>query len=437
MKDQNKLSQILSLCRQRGFLFPSSEIYGGLNSCWDYGPLGVQMKNNIKKLWWENMTRRLNVVGLDSSIFMHSKTWSASGHLENFTDPLSDCRDCKHRFRREKEDDKCPQCGSANLTESRNFNLLFKSFMGPVEEESSVVYLRPETAQGIYVNFLNIQKSLRLKIPFGVAQIGKAFRNEITPSHFIFRMREFEQMEMQFFVSPKEGDSWFDYWRVERKQQLLSLGLKETELHFKAHSSNELAHYAKKAEDIEYDFPMGRKELEGLHNRGDFDLSRHQEFSGKKLQYFDAEQNQSYIPHVIESSAGCDRLFLALLCSAYAEESIKGENRRLLKLKPHIAPVQLAILPLSKKDTLIDMGHKIQQRLQENWFIEYDISGSIGKRYRRQDEIGTPFCVTIDFDSLGDQKVTVRDRDTMKQERLPIESLEAFLQEKMNEKSKI
>ena len=435
MKDQTKLSKIVSLCRGRGFLFPSSEIYGGLNSCWDYGPLGAQMKNNIKRFWWENMVRRPNVTGLDSSIFMQPKVWSASGHLESFTDPLSDCKDCKHRFRRDEAMDQCPQCGSKNLTESRNFNLMFKSFMGPVEGESSIIYLRPETAQGIYVNFLNVQKSLRYKLPFGIAQIGKAFRNEITPSHFIFRMREFEQMEMQFFVPPEEGGKWFEYWREERKQDLLSLGLKETELHFHVHSSDELAHYAKSAEDIEFDFPMGRRELEGLHNRGDFDLSRHQEFSGKKLQYFDAEQNQSSLPYVIETSIGCDRLFLALLCSAYKEETVAGETRKLLQLKPQVAPIQLAVLPLSKKELLMDMGHKIQQKLQKNWFIEYDVSGSIGKRYRRQDEIGTPFCVTIDFASKEDQKVTVRDRDTMKQERIPLESLEIFLKQKNELKS--
>ena len=428
--EQNQLSQIVSLCRTRGFLFPSSEIYGGLNSCWDYGPLGVQLKNNLKKLWWENMTRRDNVLGLDSSIFMHSKVWEASGHLEGFTDPLSDCKDCKHRFRRDEKRDQCPKCGSRNLTPSRNFNLMFKSFMGPVEEESSTVYLRPETAQGIYVNFLNIQQASRKKIPFGVAQIGKAFRNEITPSHFIFRTREFEQMELQFFVPPNEAEKWFDYWREERKQQLLSLGLKESQLHFKTHGSEELAHYAKFAEDIEYDFPMGRRELEGLHNRGDFDLCRHQKFSGKKLQYFDTEQSKSYLPYVIESSIGCDRLFLALLCSAYTEELVQGAKRRLLKLKAHLAPVQLAILPLSRTETLMEVGYKIQKKLQRAWFIEYDVSGSIGKRYRRQDEIGTPLCATIDFESVKDEKLTVRDRDTMNQERIPIESLELFLKDR-------
>ena len=432
MSDHPKLSEIVSLCRRRGFIFPSSEIYGGLNSCWDYGPLGVSLKNNIKRLWWENMTRRSNVTGLDSSIFMHPKVWEASGHLEGFTDPLSDCRDCKQRFRRDEGLNTCPHCGSKNLTETRSFNMMFKSFMGPVEEDSATIYLRPETAQGVYVNFLNVQQSLRYKIPFGIAQIGKAFRNEITPSHFIFRMREFEQMEMQFFIPPEEGEKWFEYWKEERKSQLISLGLKKENLNFKTHGPGELAHYAKAAQDIEFDFPMGRKELEGIHNRGDFDLSQHEKFSGKKLKYFDAEHNKSYLPYVIETAIGCDRLFLALLCSVYTEEKLEKETRTLLKFKPKLAPVQIAVLPLSRKASLMDMGHKIQQMLQEHWFIEYDVSGSIGKRYRRQDEIGTPFCLTIDFDSLEDQKLTVRDRDTMKQERLSIETVVGFLKEKMN-----
>ena len=429
MSDKNLFFKILSVCKARGFLFPSSEVYGGLNSCWDYGPLGAQLKNNLKKQWWDNMTKRSNVTGLDSSIFMQAKVWEASGHLEGFTDPLSDCKDCKHRFLLEKDTKTCPQCGSKNITESRNFNLMFKTFMGPVEEESSIVYLRPETAQGIYVNFLNVQQSMRYKIPFGIAQIGKAFRNEITPSHSIFRTREFEQMEMQFFTSEQEDEKWFEYWREERKQQLLSLGLKETELHFKTHGKEELAHYAKKAEDIEFDFPWGRKELEGLHNRGDFDLSQHQKFSGKKLQYFCPEQNKSYLPHVIETSIGADRLFLAILCSAYTEETVKNETRKLFKLSPYIAPVQIAVLPLSKKPALVDIGQKLYSDLQKDWFAEYDSSGSIGKRYRRQDEIGTPFCATIDFETCEDNKLTVRERDSMKQERIPIESLKNFLKD--------
>ena len=376
------------------------------------------------------MTRRLDVVGLDSGIFMHPKVWEASGHLKSFSDPLVDCKKCKHRFR--PESNKCPLCGSQDLTAQRNFNLMFKSFMGPVEEESSVVYLRPETAQGIYVNFLNVQQSQRLKPPFGIAQIGKAFRNEITPGHFIFRMREFEQMEMQFFIPPTEGEKWFEYWREERKTHLLKLGLKKEELSFKAHSKEELAHYAKKAEDIEFSFPWGQRELEGLHNRGDFDLSCHQTLSNKKLVYFDAEQNRSFLPHVIETSIGCDRLFLALLCSAFQEEmTAQGEKRAVLKLNPSLSPVKIAVLPLSKKQPLIDTAHKIWQRLQKEWFVEYDSSGSIGKRYRRQDEIGTPFCVTVDFDTAQDEKVTLRDRDSMQQERIALASLPDCLRKKL------
>ena len=426
------LNALVSLCKRRGFVFPSSEIYGGLNSCWDYGPLGTQMKLNIKKLWWENMNRRSQIVGLDSSIFMHSKVWEASGHLENFTDALCDCKECKHRFRKEPEITSCPRCGSVKCTEPRQFNLLFKTFMGPVEEESSIVYLRPETAQGIYVNFQNVHKSSRKTVPFGIAQIGKAFRNEITTSHFIFRMREFEQMEMQFFIPPEEGKKWFEFWQKERLQHLVELGLDSKKLHLSPHKPEERAHYAKEALDIEYEFPMGQEELEGIHNRGDFDLSRHEKFSGKKLAYFDALQNKTYIPHVIETSIGCDRLFLALLCDSYREEEVKGEKRTWLKLNPQVAPVQIAILPLSKKEDLMDMGHKIQQKLQQHWFIEYDVSGGIGRRYRRQDEIGTPWCVTVDFESLEDKKVTIRNRDTMKQERISLDSLISYFQDQFS-----
>lgn len=429
MNPKTKYSNILSLCRSRGFLFPSSEIYGGLNSCWDYGPLGVQLKNKLKKEWWTNMTQRRQVRGLDASIFMHPKTWEASGHVEGFTDPLSDCKDCKHRFRPEGTARSCPKCGSKNITAVRKFNLMFKSFMGPVEEEGSLVYLRPETAQGIYVNFLNVQQSMRLKIPFGIAQIGKAFRNEITPSHSIFRTREFEQMEMQFFVSPDKTDYWFEYWKEERKKQLASLGL--SSLFFKPHSKEELAHYAKKAQDIEFEFPWGRQELEGLHHRGDFDLSQHQKFSGKKLQYFCPEKNQSYIPHVIECSIGVDRLFLAILCSAYTEEKIKEDTRIVLKLKSHLAPVELAILPLSKKAQIMEKTEKLAEDLQKDFFIEHDSSGSIGKRYRRQDEIGTPFCITFDFDSLEDGQVTIRYRDSMEQKRISLSAVRTFLKENL------
>ena len=381
------------------------------------------------------MTRRSDIVGLDSSIFMHSDVWKASGHLDNFTDPLSDCKDCKNRFLAELSDSnqvekpakgKCPSCGSENVTLPRQFNLLFKSFMGPVEEESATVYLRPETAQGIFVNFQNVQKALRKPIPFGIAQIGKAFRNEITPSHFIFRTREFEQMEMQFFISPKEGEKWFEYWREERKSHLISLGLSEGKLRFHKHDKGELAHYAKAALDIEYEFPMGFRELEGIHNRGDFDLVSHQNFSGKKLLYFDPKENLSFCPHVVETSIGCDRLALALLCEAYREEEVKGEKRVLLKLHKRLSPVQIAVLPLSKKEALEHIGHKVQKDLSRDYLVDYDVSSSIGRRYRRQDEIGTPWCVTIDFESLEDHKATVRERDSMKQERVSLSALKDY-----------
>ena len=439
--DSPSLETVVSLCRRRGFIFPGSEIYGGLNSSWDYGPLGAQMKGHIKRLWWESMTRRSDVVGLDSGIFMHPKVWEASGHLENFTDPLSDCRDCKYRFLRETSlsqsenseaspgsSNQCPKCGSENITEPRDFNLMFKSAIGPVEEESATIYLRPETAQGIYINFQNVKKALRKTLPFGIAQIGKAFRNEITPSHFIFRMREFEQMEMQFFICEEEGERWFDYWKEKRKEHLLFLGLNEKNLRFHFHKKEELAHYAKAALDIQYKFPMGFRELEGIHNRGDFDLSRHETFSGKKLLYFDTLRNKSFLPHIIETSIGCDRLFLALICDAYREEEVRGEKRVVLKLKKTLSPVQMAILPLSKKEPLINMGHKIQEILGKKWFIDYDVSGGIGRRYRRQDEIGTPWCVTVDFQSLEDKQVTIRERDTMKQERVPLEALEKYFE---------
>ncbi len=422
------LNSLVSLCKRRGYIFPSSEIYGGLSACWDYGPLGVQFKMNVRQHWWKEMIHRSDVVGLDSSILMHPSVWKASGHVDGFSDPLVDCKECRFRFRMEKEINSCPKCGSKNLTEPRDFNLMFKTHAGPVEEEASLVYLRPETAQGIYVNFLNVQTSMRKKIPFGVAQIGKAFRNEITLGHFIFRCREFEQMEMQYFVSKESADKYFEYWMEERKNFLQKIGLPGTSLRPHEHDKDELAHYAHKAVDWEFLFPIGWKELEGIHNRGDFDLTQHQKFSGKKMNYFDSETNSSYIPWIIETSIGLDRLILALLCSAYKEETIgNNESRVLLRLNPQIAPVQLAVLPLSKKEPLKDLSYKISAVLRKKWRVEYDETGSIGKRYRRQDEIGTPFCVTIDFDSLTDNKVTVRHRDTMKQDRLAIDQLQDYL----------
>ena len=431
MKNQDLSSKVLTLCKARGFLFPSSEIYGGLNSCWDYGPLGVQLKQTLQKKWWKEMTQRINIVGLDSSILMHPKVWEASGHLDGFTDPLSDCKNCKGRFRREEGQDLCPYCGSSDITESRQFNLMFKTSMGPVEEEGSTVYLRPETAQGIFVNFLNVQQSMRLKIPFGIAQIGKAFRNEITPSKAIFRTREFGQMEMQFFTDPDESEKHFDYWKEQRMKHLLSLGFKTEELRWKAHEKEDLAHYSKKAGDIQFHFPWGWDELEGVHHRSDYDLSRHQKFSGKKLQYFCPEKQKSYIPHVVESSIGSGRLLLALLFSAYAEEDLEKEKRVFLKFPVDLAPIQVALLPLSKKSPLIELAYKIREDLLKDFSVSYDESGSIGKRYRRQDEIGTPFCITVDFESQEDEKVTLRYRDSMKQERIPLNSLKKILNEKL------
>jgi glycyl-tRNA synthetase len=424
----NDLSPLVSLCKRRGYIFPSSEIYGGLAACWDYGPLGVQFKMNVKQCWWKEMTHRQDIVGLDSSILMHPTVWKASGHVDEFSDPLVDCRDCRFRFRLEEKTKTCPHCGSKKLTEPREFNLMFKTYAGPVEEEASQVYLRPETAQGIYVNFLNVQSSMRKKVPFGIAQIGKAFRNEITLGNFIFRCREFGQMEMQYFVHPEKADDFFEYWKEQREKFLLDIGLPKKSLRVHEHGEKELAHYAHKAVDFEFLFPMGWKELEGIHHRGDFDLKQHQKCSGKKLSYFDADRGENYLPYVIETSIGLDRLILSLLCSAYKEEKVKEEETRvLLALNLQLAPIQVAVLPLSKKGQLRELVDKISGSLMKKWRVEQDESGSIGKRYRRQDEIGTPFCVTVDFDSLEDGKITVRHRDTMKQDRLPVNHLEKYL----------
>jgi glycyl-tRNA synthetase len=450
----DSLEKIVSFAKRRGFIFQSSEIYGGLSSCYDYGPLGVELKNNVKKAWWKAMVQeRDDVVGLDSAILMHPKTWEASGHVEGFTDPLVDCKKCKKRWRadhlleakgvkpdfRPGEWDKsltCPDCGG-ELTDVRKFNLMFKTFMGAVEDEASQIYLRPETCQGIYVNFLNIQQSMRLKLPFGVAQIGKAFRNEITPGHFTFRTREFEQMEQQYFVNPSEAEKFFAEWKEARMKWYLSLGIKKDKMRFRAHEGTELAHYAKAAVDIEYDYPgMGFKELAGIHNRGDWDLSRHEKFSGQELKYFDQEKNEKFTPHIIETSDGADRAMLAFLLDAYEEVEARGEDSKhekevVLRLHRDLAPIKIAILPLSKKEPLQALAIQIQSKLRQDWMTQYDETGSIGKRYRRQDEIGTPYCVTIDFESLEDKKVTVRDRDTMEQERLDIAELKEYFEGKL------
>lgn len=421
------LQPLVSLSKRRGFVFQSSEIYGGLNSCYDYGPLGSQLKLNVKLAWWKAMTGRQDIVGLDASILMAPSVWKASGHIDGFSDPLVDCKKCGARFRADNtasylKDRSCPSCGSKELTDPRDFNLMFSTQMGALEGESFKVYLRPETAQGIFVNFENVQQSTRKKIPFGIAQIGKAFRNEITPGNFIFRTREFEQMEMQYFVQP---DSAFDHYKVWKDARLafhVSLGLDPSRLRYHDHKDGELAHYAKAAVDIEYDFPIGWSELEGIHHRSDFDLSEHQKLSGKSLEYFDERVQKKYIPYVIETSVGADRLVLALLCDAYTEEQVaEGDTRVVLKLKPSLAPFQAAVLPLSKKPELQDKSQQVLDGLAKHPLIsqvDYDETASIGKRYRRQDEIGTPFCVTVDFQTLEDQTLTVRDRDSMTQVRL-------------------
>ncbi|HVD04778.1 MAG TPA: glycine--tRNA ligase [Gemmatimonadaceae bacterium] len=440
------MDKLVSLAKRRGFVFQSSEIYGGTGSVWDYGPLGVELKRNIKDRWWNAMVRaRDDIEGLDAAILMHPKVWEASGHVAGFTDPLVDCKQCKKRFRADDPKIKgtpgtpdvvCPACGNrGTLSEPRLFNLMFKTFMGPVEESASIVYLRPETAQGIYVNFLNVQQSSRQKVPFGIAQIGKAFRNEITPGNFIFRTREFEQMEMQFFVKPGSDMEWFEYWKAQRMEWHLGLGLAKDRLEYHQHTKEELAHYARAAFDVTFDFggSLGFQEIEGVHNRGDFDLSQHQQYSGKNLQYFDQPKNERYLPYVIETSVGADRTTLAALVNGYREESVEGETegRVVLGLHHAIAPIKAAIFPLTKKDGQPEMATKIAGELRKGFPVDYDETGSIGKRYRRQDEVGTPFCITVDGDSIKDGTVTVRDRDTLVQERIPADRLTTYLSEKL------
>lgn len=424
----------MAFAKRRGFIFPSSEIYGGFASSYDYGPLGVELKNNIKRLWWRDMVRKHeNVAGLDAAILMSPKIWQASGHLgAGFADLLVECKSCHQRFREDHlAEKKCPNCGG-QTTEAKKFNLLMKTFVGPVEDEASLAYLRGETCQGIYVNFKNVWQAMRLKIPFGIAQIGKAFRNEITPGNFIFRMREFEQMEMQFFIRPEESAKWFDYWKEERMRWYLDLGIKKENLRFREQRPEELAHYAQAAVDIEYQTPFGWKELEGIHNRGDWDLKNHSQASGDDLSYLDEESGERFLPHVIETSAGADRSALVFLLNAYEEigggrttttKSAK-EMEVILRLHPSLAPVRAAILPLlHNKGELVKKAKEIFHSLQSQLALQYDEGGSIGRRYRRQDEIGTPFCVTVDFQTLEDETVTVRERDSMNQERFKIADL--------------
>jgi glycyl-tRNA synthetase len=479
------------LAKRRGFVFQSSEIYGGLNGCWDYGPLGVELLKNIKEEWWKSMTYRDDVEGLDASILMHPRVWEASGHVENFTDPMIDCKQCKSRYRldvlsdsfSEKKQKKaieavknklngkedlhkkiediyanpgeedpfnlvlendqlglllleelnCPQCGNKNtFTEARKFNLMFKTFIGPVEDSGAVVYLRPETAQGIFVNFLNVQSASRLKLPFGIAQVGKAFRNEINTKNFLFRTREFEQMEMQFFVNPKEDTKWYDYWKEMRLEWFKSLGMTASKLRYHDHPEDKLAHYAKDATDIEYEFPFGWGEIEGIHNRTDFDLGRHEEYSGKSLKYYDESVKEKYIPYIIETSAGASRSFMAFLIDAYYEEEVKGESRAVLKFHPRLAPIKAAIFPLVNKDGMPEIAREIEADLRKSLRVFYDDKGAVGRRYRRQDEAGTPYCITVDNQTLDDQTVTVRDRDSMEQERVAMDQLAGHLLSKLH-----
>ena len=425
------MEKIVSLCKRRGFVFQSSEIYGGLGSCWDYGPLGVELKKNIKDYWWKKVVQeRDDMVGLDASIMMHPQVWVASGHVAGFSDPLVECKNCKHRFRSTDIDTSaCPDCGGA-LSEPRMFNLMFKTFMGPVEDAANIVYLRPETAQAQFVNFDNVQSTTRKKLPFGIAQVGKSFRNEITTGNFIFRTREFEQMEIEYFVKPGTDGEWFDYWVNERLNYYVGLGIKKENLRLRQHDKEELAHYARGCFDVDYNFPIGWSEIEGIANRGDFDLTQHSKFSGKTLDYFDEEKNERYIPYVIEPSSGVDRTLLAVLCDAYDEEMADKELRVVLRINPRIAPVKVAILPLSRNAKLLPLSKEVSALLRPYFMAQYDDAQSIGRRYRRQDEIGTPYCVTIDFQSLEDNQVTIRERDSMQQSRVPVPELVEILKDK-------
>lgn len=428
--NENLMETIVSLCKRRGFVFRSSDIYGGFGSCWDYGPLGTELKRNVKEQWWQAVVRRRpEVVGSDAAILMHPDVWRASGHVENFTDPLVDCKECKRRFRADhlEQTETCPECGGA-LTPARKFNLMFKTHAGPVEDSAAEVFLRPETAQGIFANFALIQNTSRKRPPFGIGQIGKAFRNEVTPGNFIFRTREFEQMELEYFVPHGQDEKWYRYWVEERFQWYKDLGIKEENLRLRPHDTDELAHYAKACEDVEYLFPFGWQEVEGIAHRGTYDLDQHIRHSDKDLSYFDSAANQRYVPICIEASAGVDRALLTFLVDAYDVEP----ERVVLRLDKALAPIKVAVLPLSKKPQLIEVCEKIYSELAGHFNTDFDITGSIGKRYRRQDEIGTPYCVTVDFDTLDDQAVTIRERDSMEQERVSIDQLLPRLKQKLN-----
>ena len=423
------MDKIVSLCKRRGFVFQSSDIYGGLASTWDYGPLGAELKKNVKDAWWKSVVHaRDDIVGLDASILMHPKVWEASGHVEGFNDILVDCKKCKGRFRQDHLKGKCPNCGSTDFTEGRAFNLMMKTHLGAMEGSGTAVYFRPETAQGIFVNFQNVIDSTSRKLPFGIAQIGKSFRNEVTAGNFTFRMREFEQMEIEYFTMPKEAEACHEKWIKERFQWYIDLGINRENLQLREHGADELAHYAKRCCDIEYNFPFGWSELEGIANRADFDLKQHAEFSGKDLRYQNKITNERFFPFVIEPSGGVDRATLAFLVDAYHEEEVEGKTRVVLKLSKQLAPRKVAILPLLKKNgEIVELAHRIKDDLQKDFVCVYDDTAAIGKLYRRQDEVGTFYCVTVDVQSLEDKQVTVRDRDTMNQERIPVENLKQYL----------
>ena len=434
MTDSKTMDKLVSLCKRRGFIFQSSDIYGGLEATYDYGPLGVELKNNVKQLWWRDVvTSRTDVVGMDTAIFMNSKVWEASGHVSKFHDPMVDCKNCKARFRADHIDleKNCPNCGIKEWTDARQFNLMLKTHYGPSEDSSSVIYLRPETAQGIFVNFANTVTSSRAKLPFGIAQIGKSFRNEITTGNFLFRSREFEQMEMEFFVKPGDTSEWLEYWSNARLDWYKSLGITEEKLKLRSHEDNELAHYAAACFDVEYEFPFGWSELEGIADRGSYDLDQHTQHSGKKLTWFDSKTNEHITPAVVETSAGVDRTVLTILVDAYHEEKVKNEQRVVLKLNPKVAPITLAVFPLVNRDGMPEIAEKIMDDLKGDFAAFFDAGGSIGRRYRRQDEAGTPYGVTVDSDTLSDQTVTVRERDSMAQERVSIDQLSSYFRDKL------
>ncbi len=433
--DPELFDKIVNLSKRRGFVFQSAEIYGGFRSTYDYGPIGVLLLRNVKDQWWRSMVQlRNDVVGLDASILSPPPVWEASGHLANFTDPLVDCRECNERFREDKLDDPdtCPNCGEKNsFTEARSFNLMFKTHAGPVEGSGHDVYLRPETAQGMFTNFMNVLNTSRKKPPFGIAQIGKSFRNEITPGNFVFRTREFEQMEMEFFVPPDEAQQWYEYWCQERMNWYLDLGMNPEKVRLRPHDSDELSHYSSGTSDVEFVFPWGWDELEGIANRGDYDLTQHANHASERIEYVDSSDGSRYVPHVIEPAAGATRTMMAFLMDAYNEETVNDETRTVLKLDPRLAPYKVAVLPLSKKDTLTPTAREVFDMVAPHYMTDYDETQAIGKRYRRQDEVGTPLCVTVDFETIEDRAVTVRDRDTMAQDRVAIDQLLSYLAERL------